>query len=1452
MSNNGEDVTTTTTGSGAVVTNPVTTVTTMATTHVHRAPPQMKLDSQPYMLWKKDVQIWEALTSLPKCKQGLDVYMSLETKYKDFVGLSIAQLSSNDGVKLILDKLDELLLPNKDTLAYETFESFYNFRKESTMSMVEYISVFDQRYNKAAEYENTIATSALAFLLLKHARLGENDVKIVRTSIQTLDYPSMKKQLLSVAQNSFSSVTGSTDTAGPRLIPPEKRIKTEDGNEGEEVHWNWTYRGRGRSRSRGGRGRSGNSRSSSRGSSSRGRDGPRQNPVDPSTGTPYKCFKCNSTSHFAKQCVDVNETEEEDALMVITLFTSEGNDLYEVFLSETTCSAVLDSGCTNTCCGEAWLEVFLDTLTEEELKQVEYHDENRRYKFGSGDPITSTKSVTLPCQIAGKNVKIECSVVSARVPMLLSKKSMKKAEMIIDFGNDEATVFGKTIKLDQTAAGHYCLSLNKAISKLRKDEVVLYCKVPLSQQNDEQLHKSAIKLHRNFGHPTYDKLKKTIESAGEGSERLLSMLQEISENCDTSKRHGKVPPRPVVSIPMGTKFLEVVAMDLKHWRDNIWILHLIDSFSRYSSGCIVRNKKPETIVNGIFESWVRFVGVPKKFLTDNGGEFVNDSFMDMADNLNVQVLTTPAEAPWCNGIVERHNQVIGKMMEKLWEDGSKNLKQNLAWCLNAKNSMENNNGFTPYQLSIGLNPTLPNNLNAKLPALEGLTNSEVVAENLQTMNESRKIFTQLESSERLRRALRHNVRTYIEKDVKPGDWVYFKRNDSERWRGKAKVIYIDGKTVHLKHGGRDVKAHLSRVIGVDDVDENVAEAVLTEENQKIGTENQQETTHVEKSDTNELFDSEPDICTNEDVVVVPVNNNVQDEPSPIQNDIPPSAPTSLNGDTLPLKEKRVKYKLDTDDEWTMADVIGRGGKAKGANKNYINLQSGAEKYGIDWKRVEEWCPINDEEALVVESSELSLAKISELERWKENKVFSVVEDNGQSTIGVRWVESQKVIEGKRVVKCRLVAQGYQDPSKDFIRKDSPTAAKTSLRLATTYISSMGYEVKSFDISAAFLQGEEIEREVYLRPPPEANCDGLWKLLKTVYGLADASRKFYLKARKELLNLGCEMSSVDPAVFYWKKDGIVEGVFVTHVDDFYYGGTETFCKEVVGPLKAVFHLSSEHSQSFKYVGFEVCQEDKCITFSQNEYMSEIVPIEITKQREAMKDDPLSKEEQSEMRRRCGQLNWLVTHTRPDLSFDLAELSGRTSNLKVNDIIKINKLIGKIKSSNTKMVFPKLNDPKNLKLAVYADASLGNLPDGGSQGGYIILMVDSDGLCSPIEWQSTRIRRVVRSTLAAETLAMADALDAAILIEGMWKEMAGPNCNVSIVGITDCRSLFDAVNSSKAVTDKRLRMEMAMLREMQERGEVLLSWTETENQLADVLTKRGVNSLKLQRVLSTGHL
>ena len=77
------------------------------------------------------------------------------------------------------------------------------------------------------------------------------------------------------------------------------------------------------------------------------------------------------------------------------------------------------------------------------------------------------------------------------------------------------------------------------------------------------------------------------------------------------------------------------------------------------------------------------------------------------------------------------------------------------------------------------------------------------------------------------------------------------------------------------------------------------------------------------------------------------------------------------------------------------------------------------------------------------------------------------------------------------------------------------------------------------------------------------------------------------------------------------------------------------------------------------------------------------------------------------------------------------------------------------------------------------------------------------------------------------------------------------NISLV--TDCRSLHDNIKSNKAVSEKRLRLEIAAIREAIQREIIKESvWVSTENQIADVLTKRGVSSLRLLSALEKGRL
>ena len=67
--------------------------------------------------------------------------------------------------------------------------------------------------------------------------------------------------------------------------------------------------------------------------------------------------------------------------------------------------------------------------------------------------------------------------------------------------------------------------------------------------------------------------------------------------------------------------------------------------------------------------------------------------------------------------------------------------------------------------------------------------------------------------------------------------------------------------------------------------------------------------------------------------------------------------------------------------------------------------------------------------------------------------------------------------------------------------------------------------------------------------------------------------------------------------------------------------------------------------------------------------------------------------------------------------------------------------------------------------------------------------------------------------------------------------------------DNKSLVDTINSTKTLTEKRLKVDVCITGEMIEKQEVKsVSWCDSSSQLADCLTKVGDSSEKLLHVLN----
>jgi hypothetical protein len=128
-------------------------------------------------------------------------------------------------------------------------------------------------------------------------------------------------------------------------------------------------------------------------------------------------------------------------------------------------------------------------------------------------------------------------------------------------------------------------------------------------------------------------------------------------------------------------------------------------------------------------------------------------------------------------------------------------------------------------------------------------------------------------------------------------------------------------------------------------------------------------------------------------------------------------------------------------------------------------------------------------------------------------------------------------------KSRLCVQGCtQIPGVDFDQTYSGAMRSSSLRLLASIAARQGRRVRRFDFVAAYLQGHLEEGEVvYCRPPPGYETydkDGVphvYKVVKPVYGMAQAGRRWQRSLFPWLKEFGFVQSKSDPCVFVCRRE-----------------------------------------------------------------------------------------------------------------------------------------------------------------------------------------------------------------------------------------------------------------------------------------------------------------------------
>ena len=132
-------------------------------TNQSQAPPSLS-KCKNYDDWKTMIKIWCTYTDLPKERQGTALFLSLEGEVQDAVSeLSEGEISSETGVKNIIDHLDKLFKKDQTLQKYQAPEASETFRRPISSSIQEFLNEFEKGTIKPNLFEQQCQ---MTFLLI--------------------------------------------------------------------------------------------------------------------------------------------------------------------------------------------------------------------------------------------------------------------------------------------------------------------------------------------------------------------------------------------------------------------------------------------------------------------------------------------------------------------------------------------------------------------------------------------------------------------------------------------------------------------------------------------------------------------------------------------------------------------------------------------------------------------------------------------------------------------------------------------------------------------------------------------------------------------------------------------------------------------------------------------------------------------------------------------------------------------------------------------------------------------------------------------------------------------------------------------------------------------------------------------------------------------------------------
>ncbi|KAJ9566729.1 hypothetical protein OSB04_002695 [Centaurea solstitialis] len=492
-----------------------------------------------------------------------------------------------------------------------------------------------------------------------------------------------------------------------------------------------------------------------------------------------------------------------------------------------------------------------------------------------------------------------------------------------------------------------------------------------------------------------------------------------------------------------------------------------------------------------------------------------------------------------------------------------------------------------------------------------------------------------------------------------------------------------------------------------------------------------------------------------------------------------------------------------------------------------------------------------------ESEQWQEAMKAEMQSMYDNQVWELTDlPQHCRAVGRKWVFKKKTdMDGNvHTFKARLVAKGFtQTHGIDYDETFSPVAMLKSIRILMAISAYFNYEIWQMDVKTAFLNGKLTE-DVYMEQPEgfidPKNPNKVCKLLKSIYGLKQASRSWNLHFDERIKEFGFTKSEFEPCV-YTKFSGSIVTFLVLYVDDILLIGNDVPTLQSVKTwLSKCFQMKDLREAAY-ILGIKIYRNRsrRLIGLSQSTYIDKI--LKRFRMDESKKgfipmqhgivlskaQCPVSSEDQDKMKlipyaSAIGSIMYAMLCTRPDVAYSISVTSRYQQNpgeahwVAVKNILKYMR-----RTKEMFLVFGGSED--EISVTGYTDASFQtDKDDFRSQSGYVFTLNGG-----AISWKSSKQDTIADSTTEAEYIAASDAAKEAVWLRSFITDLrvvASISRPIDIY-CDNSGAVAQAKEPREHHKSRHVLRKYHLIREIIGRGDVRICKIPTDENVADPLTK-----------------